>query len=75
MYITYCSVASQPTDTVVNKQQSQQLQIKQLHSLLEKAKADLAAEKNAVALSHKEAARLRVLLKVPKAIVYIRTYV
>ena len=60
--VTYSSVASQPTDTVVNKQQSQQ--IKQLQSLLDKARTDLAAEKNAVALSHKEAAKLRVLLKV-----------
>lgn len=50
---------------MVNKQQSQQ--IKQLQSLLERARTDLAAEKNAVALSHKEAAKLRVLLKVRKA--------
>ena len=59
---TFSSEAPQPTDTMVNKQQSQQ--IKQLQSLLEKARTDLAAEKNAVALSHKEAAKLRVLLKV-----------
>ena len=55
---------------MVNKQQSQQ--IKQLQSLLEKAKADLAAEKNAVALSNKEAAKLRVLLKVRKVLECIR---
>jgi len=48
----------------MNKQQSHQQQIRQLHSLLEKAKTDLAAEKAAVALSNKEAAKLRILLKV-----------
>ena len=69
MCITY-SEALQPAGTVVNKQQSQQ--IKQLQSLLEKAKADLAAEKNAVALSNKEAAKLRVLLKVRKVLECIR---
>ena len=61
----YCfSEASRPVDSVINKQQSHQQQIKQLHSLLEKTRADLAVEKNAVALSNKEAAKLRVLLKV-----------
>jgi len=42
----------------------QQAQVKQLQSLLEKTRGDLAAEKAAVALSNKEAAKLRVLLKV-----------
>lgn len=62
--VTCSSEASQPTDTMMNKQHSHQQQIKQLQSLLEKAKADLAAEKNAVAMSNKEAAKLRVMLKV-----------
>ncbi|XP_065911878.1 centrosomal protein of 290 kDa-like isoform X3 [Dysidea avara] len=43
--------------------QDKQVQVKQLQSLLEKTRADLAAEKAAVALGNKEAAKLRVLLK------------
>ena len=63
-YVTCSSEGSQPADTAVNKRLPHQQQIKQLQSQLEKARADLTAEKHAVALSNKEAAKLRILLKV-----------
>ena len=62
--MVFHSEIPQPMNTVISKQLSHQQQIKQLQSVLEKTKADLAAEKKAVALSNKEAAKLRVLLKV-----------
>ena len=62
--LIYHSVIPQPMNTMISKQLSHQQQIKQLQSVLDKTKADLAAEKKAVALSNKEAAKLRVLLKV-----------
>jgi len=56
---------SQVSQSITGGQdKQQQVQVKQLQSLLEKTRGDLAAEKAAVALSNKEAAKLRVLLKV-----------
>ena len=69
-----CSSEPSQLTTDTNKQQSHQQQLKQLQLLLEKTKADLIAEKHAGALSNKEAASLRVLLKVrmsPKVYWYI----
>ena len=67
--MVFHSEIPQPMNTVISKQLSHQQQIKQLQSVLEKTKADLAAEKKAVALSNKEAAKLRVLLKVHTCII------
>ena len=56
--------SSQVSQSNVAGGQDKHQEVKQLQSLLEKTRADLAAEKAAVAISNKEAAKLRVLLKV-----------